>query len=471
MTEILVVTGPAIPEHGSADDFDAAGHGVSYCAGFGDAYQRVGVGDFDVVVSSTGLEDGDGVQFLHRIGREHSGLGTVAVLERARELNRAQSKDIDATLFRGPPVDTLVSAVEEVRTDVVLRATEGASTDLLWTLSRLGSTLPGADSRAEMERAVCDAFGGSDYCLAAWISRLDAEADRLVPATAAGFDVEMLAPVPDPGVDPGVETRRVGGDPGDRTQVRVPLRSDGSRYGAFSLVTPHTVREEELSLLDHLGRLVSRLLVSDRDRSASDPLTERYTSVLSHELRNQLQIVEPVLSRETKEPEDWEEVESVFERINRLADEAEFVSDRSVDPEALSAGDLKETALAAWNHLPHRDATLTIADSERVVADHDLLTLSFENLFRNSVDHGGRDVDITVGMLGDRDGFFVEDTGPGIPPEERERVFDWGYAIDGGTGFGLAIVDQIAENHGWDVTATESDTGGVRFEVTGVTTP
>jgi sensor histidine kinase regulating citrate/malate metabolism len=54
----------------------------------------------------------------------------------------------------------------------------------------------------------------------------------------------------------------------------------------------------------------------------------------------------------------------------------------------------------------------------------------------------------------------------GIPHDERDRVFERGYSTaDGGTGYGLAIVTDLAEAHGWDVSVGESESGGARFEV------
>ncbi|MDZ7745226.1 MAG: sensor histidine kinase [Halobacteriales archaeon] len=58
---------------------------------------------------------------------------------------------------------------------------------------------------------------------------------------------------------------------------------------------------------------------------------------------------------------------------------------------------------------------------------------------------------------------------PGIPEEERERIFEAGYSTNSkGTGYGLQIVKEIANAHSWNVRVTESDTGGARFEITGV---
>ncbi len=80
------------------------------------------------------------------------------------------------------------------------------------------------------------------------------------------------------------------------------------------------------------------------------------------------------------------------------------------------------------------------------------------------------DVEIRVGELDD--GFYVADDGPGIDPERREDVFAPGYSgSDEGTGFGLAIVREIADAHGWTVTLSDSEIGGIRFEFNGVERP
>jgi signal transduction histidine kinase len=70
---------------------------------------------------------------------------------------------------------------------------------------------------------------------------------------------------------------------------------------------------------------------------------------------------------------------------------------------------------------------------------------------------------VTVGW--EDSGLYVADDGPGIPEGEREDVLDFGYTTnEAGTGFGLAIVDQVAQAHGWELSVTESTAGGARFE-------
>lgn len=68
---------------------------------------------------------------------------------------------------------------------------------------------------------------------------------------------------------------------------------------------------------------------------------------------------------------------------------------------------------------------------------------------------------VTFGRHGD--GFYIEDDGPGIPPDERERVFEYEFTTnEEGTGLGLALVDEIARAHGWSVEMSEGIEGGAR---------
>ncbi|MFW5919849.1 MAG: sensor histidine kinase, partial [Halanaeroarchaeum sp.] len=121
-----------------------------------------------------------------------------------------------------------------------------------------------------------------------------------------------------------------------------------------------------------------------------------------------------------------------------------------------------------WRTVETVDADLEVETTTILSADGDRVRRALENLFRNAVEHGGDEVTITVGDL-DEEGFYVADDGPGIPPDDRGDVFDPGHTSnETGTGFGLAIVQEIAQAHGWSISATESESGGARFEITGV---
>jgi len=141
-----------------------------------------------------------------------------------------------------------------------------------------------------------------------------------------------------------------------------------------------------------------------------------------------------------------------------------------------------------------------VDDDGMIVADPNRLKRLFENLFRNSVEHGSTDsrpqasdsvehgtdntgaeqsdpstLTVTVGTASEQSTtltLYVADDGVGIPHANQDRVLEDGYTTgDDGTGLGLAIVEQIATAHGWTVSVTESETGGARFEISGITKP
>jgi signal transduction histidine kinase len=141
------------------------------------------------------------------------------------------------------------------------------------------------------------------------------------------------------------------------------------------------------------------------------------------------------------------------------------------DVSELRPVDLDELAEECWRSVPTGEGRLVADSGLTVEADRMRLRQLFENLFGNATEHAGRTPTVRVSAL-PRGGFSVEDNGPGIPPADREEVFDRGYSgTAGGTGLGLAIVREVAESHGWSVRVTKGHEGGARFEFQGVTTP
>jgi signal transduction histidine kinase len=129
---------------------------------------------------------------------------------------------------------------------------------------------------------------------------------------------------------------------------------------------------------------------------------------------------------------------------------------------------LEETWSLLTDSVP--DADLIVErelDSCEIIADYDRLRQLLENLLSNAIDHGGEAVTVRAGRIAD--GFYIEDTGPGIPPDQRESAFSAGYTTaQDGTGLGLSIVDAVASAHGWEVEVLEGTDGGARFEITGL---
>ena len=206
-----------------------------------------------------------------------------------------------------------------------------------------------------------------------------------------------------------------------------------------------------------------RELRRERDR------LEEFASIVSHDLRNPLNVAEGYLemARESDDASHLERVADAHSRMRTLIEDILTLAREGTTVTEFEAVDLAAVASDCWSLLEAPDATLDVRPSESILADRSRLRQVFENLYRNAVEHGGEGVTITVGALDD--GFYVEDDGPGIPPENRDRVFESGHTTSpDGTGFGLTIVAEIADAHGWSVGVTEGEAGGARFEIRGV---
>jgi two-component system OmpR family sensor kinase len=119
------------------------------------------------------------------------------------------------------------------------------------------------------------------------------------------------------------------------------------------------------------------------------------------------------------------------------------------------------------------DLGVAAAQPATIAADPEALRTLLRNLVDNAVRYtpaGGR-VDVTVESTVGEARLTVSDDGPGIPPEERKRVFDRFYRRAGtapsGSGLGLAIVKAIADTHGATVRLSEGPSGkGLAVSVT-----
>ena len=203
---------------------------------------------------------------------------------------------------------------------------------------------------------------------------------------------------------------------------------------------------------------------------------EEFAGIIGHDLRNPLNTARGrlQLATERDDPSDLTAVDDALERMEALIDRLLTLARNGKPVEATAPASVAEVAQAAWETSATAEATLSV-DTELVVdADRERLRTLFENLFRNAVDHGGSGVSVAVGELDEQPGFYVADDGPGLPTDAGDAVFRRGFTTDNdGTGFGLSIVTEIVDAHGWTIRPVESGEpfpdGGARFEI--VTTP
>ena len=194
---------------------------------------------------------------------------------------------------------------------------------------------------------------------------------------------------------------------------------------------------------------------------------ESFASMLAHEVRNPLAIAQIYLQTARTGDEDaFDEIETALGRIEEMVDVLLVMTrgdDATMDPEPVS---LSERADEAWSKVSATGDLEVETDRVLEAEPHHVRHL-LENLFRNAVEHVDGDVTVRVGDL--PDGFYVEDDGPGVPEEDRERVFEAGYTTGPeGIGLGLTFISQLAELYGWERRLTEGTDGGARFEFTNV---
>jgi PAS domain S-box-containing protein len=275
--------------------------------------------------------------------------------------------------------------------------------------------------------------------------------------------------------DPGTAQGVYNPDSTAAAELVLPLGEHGtmitghlgdSEFNEESVRLAHTLASSLTATLD-------RVAATEQLQETNDRL-ERLSAVLSHDLRDPLNtaMATTTLARAEADGdivERLDDLESIHTRMETLIQGVLALTQGLSDIESAPVS-LTEAGHEAWRTArtagDASGATLSVEADGVVTADGAHLQRLLENLFGNAVHHAGPEVSVTFGTTAD--GFYVADDGPGIPPEQRERVFERGVTGGNGTGLGLDIVSEVAGAHGWTVDVGESDAGGARFDVTGV---
>lgn len=274
---------------------------------------------------------------------------------------------------------------------------------------------------------------------------------------------------------PGPEAAADGETATSEDEYRSLLSAPVGDYGVLQAfdTAPNTFDDQDRQIIDlllsHVETALERVAVEDELRAERDRLDE-FAGVVSHDLRNPLNVadgrVQLALAERDGENDHLEAAKRALTKMTDLIEDMLTLAREGRTIGETESVQLESIVTQAWDSVETGDASLTIADSlPSVEADVSRLRELFENLFRNAVEHTRADVTVTVGTLDN--GFYLADDGPGIPVDQQSAVFESGYSTaQTGTGFGLAIVEQIADAHGWDIELRESAGGGARFDFT-----
>jgi signal transduction histidine kinase len=234
---------------------------------------------------------------------------------------------------------------------------------------------------------------------------------------------------------------------------------------------------------DEIGRLAATMnRMLDRLQRAQDS-QRRFVSDASHELRSPIASIRQHAEVALAHP-DRSSLEDLAAtvlaenlRIQRLVDDLLLLArtDEQHFHLPTSPVDLDDLVLAEAQRL--REATNLLIDTSavsagQVVGDEASLRRMILNLGENSARYARERIVLAVSEAEGQVVLTVSDDGPGIPPADRERVFERFVRLttargrgDGGSGLGLSIVAEITRLHSGTVRALGSPLGGATFEV------
>ncbi|WP_146149572.1 sensor histidine kinase [Kineococcus rhizosphaerae] len=317
----------------------------------------------------------------------------------------------DAVLVVGVPLPAVDAGFfEVVRTDELSR-----------TLSTLRFALTGC--------AVLIASGGA--ALGSWTSRRAVAPLHAVARAAASIAGGQTGTRLETTEDPDLATIV-----GSFNSMVDALEEEIERQSRFSADVSHELRSP-------LTTLVTGVEVLNRRRAELPERSRRALDLVSRELDRFTRTVDDLLE------------------LGRL--EAGVADHERV---LVDAVDLVRQVLSRT----HRESTLFVAPAEPVlvIVDKEQVARALVNLLENADRHGGGSTGVGLQVRGASAVITVDDDGPGVPPQERERIFER-FARAGsrralpGSGLGLSLVAETVRGHGGSVRCTCSPSGGARF--------
>lgn len=269
-----------------------------------------------------------------------------------------------------------------------------------------------------------------------------------------------------PRVDAAVDRALDAGEPFD-IEVRLDHAGDDPRWVRVQ-GTP-TVSGGEVVALRGAVQDITERKARERTLERQNNRLEEFANVVSHDLRSPLTVAEGrlELAKDECDSDQLAAIEEAHTRMRALIDDLLDVAQTAGSGLDCKPIDLPAIAEECWASVETADADLEIEVERTIYADERRLKQVFENLYRNAIDHSGEAVTVTIGGL--PDGFYVEDTGPGIQQTVHDDVFDPNYSSHPeGIGLGLSIVLQVVDAHDWTIDLTEGTAGGARIEITSV---
>lgn len=248
-------------------------------------------------------------------------------------------------------------------------------------------------------------------------------------------------------------------------------------------------RRIDVKTNDELGRLAATLNAMLERLERAFHRQRQFTDDASHELRTPLSVIEAEASlalRRKRPADDYRDALAIVvdeaKNMNRLIDQLLTLARADASQDTLDL-ELVDLAEIAWETIAtmmplaeEKDVTLTTGSMASVVVNGDRARLKrlLVNLIDNAIRYtqSGGTVTVSVKQNSDSVEFTVTDTGIGIPAGHLPQIFERFYRVDkarsraeGGSGLGLSICKQIAEEHGGSISVESEEGEGTKFAV------
>ncbi|HVT17899.1 MAG TPA: ATP-binding protein [Thermoanaerobaculia bacterium] len=379
------------------------------------------------------------------------------LLARARKLGEGET----ASAGESDEVEFLLATFERALETLARRDERGGEDDIAAlerTLSaslESGLLLLGSDGRVLALNAVGAALlGTAPAAPGAQLADLLAEQPELLALLAPALGEGRVLKRQECTVRAGAQTRTLG-------LTTHPLRRDDGQVRGylvlFADLTEARRRAEESRLADSLARL------------------GEMAGGIAHELRNSLATLRGYLTLIERRP-DEESIADYISEIRREADHLQRVLEDFLAFARPGTARLEDLSLAALARRAAADPVLSgcrvevraAAPEPRLRGDPQLLERALRNLLHNAAQAesaAGRSGPLHIGIDSHPDGIelTIDDTGPGLPPEVRARLFHpFVTTRPGGVGLGLALAHRIITLHGGTLHLEPRPTGGTR---------
>jgi PAS domain S-box-containing protein len=261
-----------------------------------------------------------------------------------------------------------------------------------------------------------------------------------------------------------------------KSEVHIPLGDHG--IASFATTDEYKFDEIDMESLQLVEALVTEgieavkrkqeLVERGEELRQRNERLKEFSDVVAHDLKNPLTGAKGYLEIDIKNEnaEHLDKIDNALDQMEDLINKLLMIARGNSEATEIRTVNLQQIVEESWSHLETTNTVLEIEDElGEVEADETRLRQLFGNLFRNTVEHAGDDVTLTVGSLNDDEGFYISDDGVGLADDILKGLREPKETDDiSSIRIGLMSVIDVVEESGWKLTVPDTKQG-VRFEI------